>query len=805
MVNIQITQKLRPLKIGYVIRPDDREALEEVIRVNTVLWGSTYNPIIVLYKKTPKIFSSIKGPKAKEIVEGNIRFFEPDILVITKDIKPEELPNQNCEIMHIKEVLENFSKRATPKIGISIFNVANNFYNQELKFKREDNLSLFFPHYKKNSLFLKSIFGDLPDVVKKTLGKNIFSDLKSKSWSVTSSNYMDYHNLATPPNLFKVLGNYKIEIDYAGHVNRNQKIILLLDENSFIDIVDYINLKAAGYYVLPVAISVSKNKDTKKACLNYISQNTGIHTENKSYKYTVTIQKSRSIVEKDWEEFYKFLSPPKFPDGDSKCMMQSWMPPFWSQYHREQGQLGCTSWFVKSNSTEINSEDRRIRIETLPVDFELGEYTGEPKFSNDISSKIYSSDILETEIYPSGSAEVARAADIYGLSNWVIKSNTLTHLCQHDNSSIHWSAAKADEVIIGWLKSKGWDAKISDAGKVAYQILKHLGGVFGIRFIQNENLINFITDKKINNKSFVLDSGTVAAGEFHRVLKKIKKDHLPYWDEENYFQRFFKHKIFQLGAEVQCTVCSRKSWYSISSLEYSLSCPHCLGAFDLPSHDPKKEIQWAYKTIGPFAARGKSAGAFSVLLTQNFFGNDRAFSASTSILSFEMEKESKKIEIDLCLFYRSNAWFDKTTELVFCECKTASEFSKKDIDKMKLIAQEFPNSILVFSTMKSDLGNKEKKLLKPFVVWCNKYSERDRPRNPVMILTGVELFSDTRPPYCWKDKGDKYKEFVDDHHISTLLEICKATQKIYLGIDSWRKQWHEAREKKVEKKKAKKL
>ena len=55
-----------------------------------------------------------------------------------------------------------------------------------------------------------------------------------------------------------------------------------------------------------------------------------------------------------------------------------------------------------------------------------------------------------------------------------------------------------------------------------------------------------------------------------------------------------------------------------------------------------------------------------------------------------------------------------------------------------------------------------------------------------MILTANELFARPRPPFGWKKKGKKYEGFT---HIHGLLDLCQATQKIYLGMDSWWKGW----------------
>ena len=166
-----------------------------------------------------------------------------------------------------------------------------------------------------------------------------------------------------------------------------------------------------------------------------------------------------------------------------------------------------------------------------------------------------------------------------------------------------------------------WEADVSDAGKVAYQMLRHLDGPWRIIMMRSQKFV-----EHFSGKSFA-DGKAVKAGEFiHRISKDIYKDLGIFWGEEKFLKALLESKIVQLGAKLQCDVCSRRSWHSVSELNYSVRCPHCLSDFVIPSHKPK-EIQWSYKTIGPFAARGRSAGAYSVLLTAHFF-NDRMMNES---------------------------------------------------------------------------------------------------------------------------------------------------------------------------------
>ena len=87
------------------------------------------------------------------------------------------------------------------------------------------------------------------------------------------------------------------------------------------------------------------------------------------------------------------------------------------------------------------------------------------------------------------------------------------------------------------------------------------------------------------------------------------------------------------------------------------------------------------------------------------------------------------------------------------------------------LGDAFPGAILVFAKLTESLTDKEKSLLIPFVEesW-KRYA--DQPFNPVMILTGKELFLDL----LWESHLDKVR-FKD------ILDVCSLTQNIHLGRD----------------------
>ena len=124
-----------------------------------------------------------------------------------------------------------------------------------------------------------------------------------------------------------------------------------------------------------------------------------------------------------------------------------------------------------------------------------------------------------------------------------------------------------------------------------------------------------------------------------------------------------------LGLEVQCSVCTQRSWHALDSASYEVQCPRCLSRFKLPIHNPAGELKWSYKNLvysphpptttarrpnlsgpirvsGPFAAQKRGGGAYSVLLTASFLCSHH-HPATTTVLSFVAKgKDGKDLEAD---------------------------------------------------------------------------------------------------------------------------------------------------------------
>ena len=128
------------------------------------------------------------------------------------------------------------------------------------------------------------------------------------------------------------------------------------------------------------------------------------------------------------------------------------------------------------------------------------------------------------------------------------------------------------------------------------------------------------------------------------------------------------------------------------------------------------------------------------------------------------------------------------TETVFGEAKSFGKdvFEQDDVNKMKLLAETFPGSILVFATMKEKLSQEEIDRIKSLAYWGRGYDkERKQTRAPVIILTGTELFTTGSLRSAWEKKGKAHKDLAKKtswEMESNLRVLADLTQYLYLEM-----------------------
>lgn len=775
-----ITIKLRPIRFGFLVDPIDTAGLLEAIQTNSYLWGGMFNPIIPAYRRLPKNWEDHRrrSGNAQSIVSGYLAAFDPDYVVPMGRCAGRQYDFEKREVINATDLIGDLAQDEAPRYGVGLFEIIRYLLDEELKFVRRDPLEILLPIIpRRHHLFLASVFGSLPDAAQSLFDAHFATALQARTVGCSVSNYPD---LLRPNMLFPR------RMSAFGISQRQSKsVVFYLDPSDPLDIIDYWNLRAAGYYVIPVAAPASSLESIKRWTAEFVEQNYWPYQGNPSIYHRTSFIKSRSVSEQAVVEFAQSLNiPPNEEKGEPKFAIQRWYPRLWDEWARENTGERVEAPYVDETEVTVPEERDHIEFPTLHPEFDIGFSSGgSPRFANEITVRTFGAKEPIAEIIPEGTRELSDAIGRHHYHDWRFSRTGPVFLARYPKSRVFMDLPKAEKVILAWLREQGWSAELSPSGRIAKQMLIQLGGAWGSTLLAYEGIIKLLEELGSDR--------WLAEPTFRSRIQKIANRDRMLMGAERYCERLVEVGVFRPGLEMQCPVCIQRSWYPVDALSYELRCTKCLSTFPLPSQ-VARDTKWAYKPYGSFSLPKQAYGAFSLLLTLKFFArfHDRAI---TPLFSFIAKRDLIEIEADLALFYKEQSFGATRLELIFAECKTYNRFEPKDMLRMRQLADAFPGAILVFSTLRNSLASGEIRLLRPLVNRGRKYWKAERPFNPVMILTGTELFSSWGTPECWKGKGERFEDIYKHHeYMRNLLELCDVTQQLYLNMNPWH-EWLEKR------------
>jgi hypothetical protein len=775
--NVNLT--LRPLRFGFLVDPADHAGILHAMELSSFLWGGTFNPIVPVFRHAPKAWRDrFDHPTAKEVAEGLIHAFDPDFVVLVGKYTKLTVAAGHRPIIQASNILEGFADDWVPRYGITILEPLSYFIEKELRFVRREPFDIRLPSFSgRGSLFLTSVFGALPTVAKPVFEKQFAPALGAKDVPCSLSNYAD---LLGPTTLFlRRFSSFFLQPVASGF--RRGDTVFLLDATNPLDVVEYWNLRAVGRNVIPVAIQAAQSDDIRSLVREFIEENFWPFRGNPGMYNTTSILKSHSVSEELLREFGDGLDVAasavphwgKFTYGGS-------YPRIWNEWARDKDGADPTPLQCRTRTIDF-SDDDRIVVRTLDPKFAFtNSINSEARFANDVEMRTYGAHGSVAEVVPEGADELVRAIGDLDFRSWRFSRNGPVYLSSHLDSSLHLSVPEGEAVFVEWLRQHGWKAELSAPGLIARQLLKQVEGIWGTAFLATDGMIRLLGDLQ--------GEKTIGLGALWGRLSRIANEFGHGSTAGGLLQRLVENQVLRLGIEVQCPICTQRSWYSVTQSDYELLCTKCNERFRLPTHHPK-EIQWSYRTVGPFSLPGRAYGVYTVLLAHRFF-SVLLHLPVTPFLSFNAQKGAEKIEADLALLLKETRFGRTTIETLFAECKTYDHFKRDDIDRMLALSKGFPGAILVFATLRKDLTDAEKKLIRPFVNRGRKYWKAERPYNPVLILTATELFAVFRPEQSWQKAGGQHAAWIKKFRRGSLslLELCDATQQIYLGMKPWQ-QW----------------
>jgi hypothetical protein len=234
-----VSIKLRPIRIAFFVKANDRESLLRAISINSFLWGGYLNPIIPLYKRPPKQWKekSLHTPSIKSISQGYVDAFDPDFITAI-GAESKDLPDLgNRKFIDASEILNDLTALGGPRYGIGYFELLCHFGYEELRFVRREPIHIVLPRIVDGfKPFLASAVGQLPSEVEEKTRRQILEFYKSSELDCDIGNFWKFFRkpFITPRRLSSQLLK---QDDFSSKWDRNY--VFYLDASNLSDVIDY--------------------------------------------------------------------------------------------------------------------------------------------------------------------------------------------------------------------------------------------------------------------------------------------------------------------------------------------------------------------------------------------------------------------------------------------------------------------------------------------------------------------------------------------------------------------------------------
>lgn len=788
--------RIRPLRLGFLVEPNNRTRLRDVLEINASLWGGLCNFLIPIFKKTPARYNEqyFRAPRAQDLIRGLVEAFQPDLLVETAPGLGRTLPFDTSRVLSLDQFNE-LDQNGQRRYGIDLRSVCADWYHNTFRFvqRHAPNVMLPTPTDRKFELLFTAIFGRFPASGDLSECQKHFVDLLDAKEKVIDPLLL--HTLSGANDLYPLrVGMYELATHRRGWSSGPQ--LFYMDESQTFDIIEFWNLRAVGWRIKAFPRSLAPK--LTEFCQKFILDAHRPYPPPSNASEDATFLCSRSC---SFEEMRAFVSTLKWPTSYHISVDQR-VPRLWEEWGRSADHAQPQAVEHRTQPTDVFVIGSSIAVSTvLPEFLEHRQAAAEHACTNVM------------EALPGGAPVIPwqnidakfLTGQLHGENTWVGREGICTTAGKY-RMNRHLRLPDAFNVFSAWASKSGFEIEISPAGRIANQLINSLGGLHGIRIVGNEELIK-VLDRMANGVLEVPIEGDPAeTGDTKRRLRKsaipffqlqqVLKNALPDIPQigDNYLSALLKSNVLALGYETKCTECSSSTWYALDELNTKLKCSRCLKEFDFPLTKPHQQI-WSYRVQGPFAVEDYAAGSYCVATAIHFLSEQVGTKSCTWIPSFSLTKKTAALansEADFGVFLKPGPFTNLTEPiLVFGECKSFGEFEARDYLRMETLAKLAPGAVLCFCTFRNELTKSEKIQIAKLARRGRKPFKTGQEINPVLILTKNELFGQFKMGRFSDDYPDKFAKMGEGAFMrGDLREICDLTQQMCLGIESFY-EWRE--------------
>jgi len=789
----------RPVRIGFLVPPDDLHIISRVAQLSACLWGGRYNPIIPFFEKGgERWIEPFFENDGIEVARGYIDFFEPDVLV-------EAIPGMAAilgwkereTVMGLPSVvpLERFYEidyrgRAKFAAGVDIVDVMYHLYDSEFKYERRHKRPFAVVEENDGDAYFDVVGGRYPhdeaiSYIASTY-KEVFDPSCLPANASTAQKFLA-EGYAGP----MWISRHGLE-ERLGRRRASDNRFYIFDSTNPGDVIDYWNFRLVEH-AIPINLAwLPEHRDFMRDLI------TKVHRPIPGNPFGTHFRSSVQFANSITDDRLSAISREHLSDLPDMSYFASRDGHVWRN-GQQAGGWRETKILATGKSISFDEQTNAegyIKIPSPAPPFlnASGQYSTnhwinlvEPATSdtNDDVAIIY-----PTNIWAPGFPHLGNYGGLrIGREGWAISQHI----------SIGYSLLrpqKGRDAIIEWFKTKGISARPSEEGQVAAQVIAAAGSLTACGMFGNRQTIVLLNEMAEGHTTRVRDGVRITTNTPDRSkhINTIsqhfaKRAKGRYWNE---LDQFLKQSVFRAGLQVKCPTCAYHIWFALDAIGYSPTCSRCLNQFKF-SETPAAlhDVNWYYRVIGPFAAPDYARGGYAVALTLRSLAPryDSEMTWSTGLAL-----EEPNCEIDFFAWCRpSRRLSDERDEplILIGEAKSfgRESFDPKAIASLKKVAERIPGALMVVSSLRDIAEYAEPEILRlqELATWGRRSTHRGRPCNPLIVLTATELFAQVTIYEGWKGKDGQPDELVKypSTDPSNLYEMSELTLRRYLHIESF--------------------
>jgi hypothetical protein len=802
MPDVHIDLRLRPVRIGLLVRPSDRKSILAFMRACACVWGGMYNPIIPVFRTFPKDWKpeAYERYQAADISKGYIRFFEPDVYVEAAQGLLEEAGLASLRkdwaleprVIKLEQFIapQEHRDRFEALFGLDIINVISDLYKSEHQFKKKDESPAYLVRPDKVDGLVEAVFGRYPDDAPAAYIKQSFASAFA-SIEVESGPETWKKVFKTPATVPLYLTQHGLKRTRFWH---HRPVIYVFDPTRSTDLIDVWNLRLEPSPFLPVPIQWA---DALMAEFREIvtAEYRPVRGNPYDLMHCATIEFGRSISQPDADKITTSVQDGLAPGVSFS--VKNWRNRVWAAPGdgvRPRAELMKITAQERTSVVTMRTEaDAIVRFDTLAPAFAEQYGRASVRWVNAASVSIYGphsfATVLPFNTFDKSWPRIGATNDVpnIGPEGWVFDQ-------KYKNIGEAINFLTPEIAITQFLKLRGIQATLSEPGQIAKQMIDQLGDLMHISLLADAETLDLLNNmagglrRKSNDQDEVEET-------FEGRRAPVKKwiDLIARRQQQGLFARarleeFTKKNIIRLGVISRCPHCQFENWHGLNNVDYTISCERCVKAYDFPqAHLSPRNENWEYRVVGPFSVPDYGRGSYPSLLALRVL---HQFSTSHARMTFatamKLEFDGLRVEVDFIGWHTKEALGrdrDKDPQLVIGETKSKGQgdlVKQRDLDQLKIVGERLPGSVIVIAVMRNEFTKTEIKRLEKFVIWASRSDQFGNETNPVLLLTGHELFADHGVHGAWEALGGAYKSHSDFHNLDGLYAFARSTRAIHV-------------------------